>query len=477
MKKKKIYIASFLLLVNLILYYFDIQKKSSYLIKTERVLRNEKNEQEIINETNTTAIVQTQNIINTILSSSDKINEQKIKNRANEISNVEKNEVMNNSQNVNIISTIIDIHKKENNINMTNITNIKIEKNNNLTKIINQNKDSIIDIKINKTTKIKKIGVISADHNQNIGNNLLKYTMFIKLKEFGFEPEIIGYLRPRNNISFLNKTINIRCIKKSFREIKRDDYDILMVNSDQVWRKTNLNYLDVGFLRFASNWNIRKFIYGASFGVDNWIYYRYEETIIKRLLRNFTGISVREEGLKEMVEDYLNISPTLVVDPTILIDKKYYLDLIKNYKNEYTSRDNYIFVYSIDKIPLMESFIKKSVKALKCIVYNCTMNDNDYVQRFIYGIYNSKAVITNSFHGVIFSIIFKKPFVAFNPKEKGNERFNTLKYVYGLKKRIVSENNPPKISLLTGPFNVDMKIFDDLRSKSIDYLKKNLEIN
>ena len=207
---------------------------------------------------------------------------------------------------------------------MTNITNINIEKNINLTKIINQNKAGIFDIKINKTTKIKKIGVISADHNQNIGNNLLKYAMFIKLKEFGFEPYIIGYLRPRNNISFLNKTINIRFIKKSFREIKRDDYDILMVNSDQVWRKTNLNYLDVGFLRFASNWNIRKFIYGASFGMDNWIYYRYEETIIKRLLRNFTGISVREEGLKEMVEDYLNISPTLVVDPTILIDKKYY---------------------------------------------------------------------------------------------------------------------------------------------------------
>jgi len=374
-------------------------------------------------------------------------------------------------------TNISNISKLDNISNMTNITNINIEKNINLTKIINQNKAGIFDIKINKTTKIKKIGVISADHNQNIGNNLLKYAMFIKLKEFGFEPYIIGYLRPRNNISFLNKTINIRFIKKSFREIKRDDYDILMVNSDQVWRKTNLNYLDVGFLRFASNWNIRKFIYGASFGMDNWIYYRYEETIIKRLLRNFTGISVREEGLKEMVEDYLNISPTLVVDPTILIDKKYYLDLIKNYKNEYTSRDNYIFVYSIDKIPLMESFIKKSVKALKCIVYNCTMNDNDYVQRFIYGIYNSKAVITNSFHGVIFSIIFKKPFVAFNPKEKGNERFNTLKYVYGLKKRIVSENNPPKISLLTGPFNVDMKKFDDLRSKSIDYLKKNLEIN
>ena len=84
----------------------------------------------------------------------------------------------------------------------------------------------------------------------------------------------------------------------------------------------------------------------------------------------------------------------------------------------------------------MQSFIKESAETLNYKIYNCTMNDNDYLQKFIYGIYNSKAVITNSFHGIIFSIIFKKPFVAFNPQSRGNERFNTLKSVYGLKKEL-----------------------------------------
>ena len=92
--------------------YLHFEKKSSDLIKTERVLRNKKNEQEIINETNTTAIVQTQNIINTILSSSDKINEKKIQNRENEISNVEKNEVMNNSGYQNNIILNLPIKEK-----------------------------------------------------------------------------------------------------------------------------------------------------------------------------------------------------------------------------------------------------------------------------------------------------------------------------------------------------------------------------
>ena len=124
----------------------------------------------------------------------------------------------------------------------------------------------------------------------------------------------------------------------------------------------------------------------------------------------------------------------------------------------------------------MELFIKESVQKLKYKLYNCSVYDKDSIEKFIYGIYNSKAVITNSFHGVLFSIIFKKPFVAFNPENRGNERFNTLKDVYGLQKRIVSKNNQPNISLLTGPFDVDMKVFDDLRSKSIDYLKTNLKI-
>lgn len=300
--------------------------------------------------------------------------------------------------------------------------------------------------------------------------------MFVKLKEFGFEPDLIGYLMPGNNISFLNKTTKIRIIENSYKEIKRNDYDLLMVSSDQVWRKGNYFYLDVGFLKFSHNWNIKKFIYGASMGLDFWAFERNEDRVLKHLLKEFTGVSVREEGTIRLVENKLNIKPTLVIDPTLLIDKKYYLNLIKDYKNEYNSKDNYIFVYELEEMQSMELFIKESVQKLKYKLYNCSVYDKDSIKKFIYGINNSKAVITNSFHGILFSIIFKKPFVAFNPENRGNERFNTLKDVYGLQKRIVSKNNKPNISLLTGPFDVDMKVFDDLRSKSIDYLKKNLEI-
>jgi len=51
------------------------------------------------------------------------------------------------------------------------------------------------------------------------------------------------------------------------------------------------------------------------------------------VLKEFSGVSVREEGTIRLVEKKLNIKPILVIDPTLLIDKKYYLNLIKDYKN------------------------------------------------------------------------------------------------------------------------------------------------
>jgi len=327
----------------------------------------------------------------------------------------------------------------------------------------------------NKYCKIK-IGIISEHFSQNIGNNLLKYAMFIKIKELGFEPQIVGHLIRGNNISELNKSINIRLINSSFSEINKNDYDILMVNSDQVWRKGNLFCFDIGFLNFSKNWNITKFIYGASLGSETWRYGRNENVVIKELLKQFKGISVREKGTIKLVQNHFNITPILVADPTLLIDKKYYLDLIKDYKNEFFVNESYIFAYNVERMLPMEIFIRESAEMLNYEFYICNTYDKDYLKKFIYGIYNCKAVITNSYHGILFSIIFGKPFVAFNPKHRGNDRFKTLKEVFGLQKRIVSEKNPPNISLLIEPLDIDMNIIDKLKKQSNNYLNKILGV-
>ena len=80
-----------------------------------------------------------------------------------------------------------------------------------------------------------------------------------------------------------------KIIKKSFNEINKNDYDCLMDNSDQTWRKSDIFFYDFAFLHFAKNWNISIFIYGASLGYDYWTFTKTDEKIAKECLNKFKG--------------------------------------------------------------------------------------------------------------------------------------------------------------------------------------------
>ena len=195
----------------------------------------------------------------------------------------------------------------------------------------------------------------------------------------------------------------------------------------------------------------------------------------KKLLKNFTGISVREIGTVKYVKQYLNMSAIYVLDPTMLIDKKYYLDIIKDYKKSIKKTD-YILTYKLDNIYNMEKFINITKKELKYNIYDIQLNDEDYIEKFLSGIYNCKAVITNSYHGLLLLIIFNKIFVVFVNKNRGNERFNTIKEVYGIKDRFFDIYENPRIDLLLTPLKVNYTIINYFRNISIKYLKENLKI-
>jgi polysaccharide pyruvyl transferase WcaK-like protein len=297
------------------------------------------------------------------------------------------------------------------------------------------------------------------------------------LKELGFIPYIIGTHLLNLDITFLKKNTNCRIINQNFTEIKRNDYDILMINSDQTWRKFDKHFYDYGFLKFAENWNIPKFVYGASIGYDYWKLTKKDENMAKVLLKNFTGISVRENGSIPLIEQHLGIRPLFVLDPTLLIDKKYYLNLIRNYKSNINKKENYIFSYLLIKENNTINFIKKACKQLKYKNYQVEVEDQNSILKFIYEISNSKAVITNSFHGTIFSIIFNKPFISFIFKGSPKERLYTLKHIFNFEKRIIEYNEHPDINLLKTPLNINETYMELMKKQSINYLKKNLKIS
>ena len=119
--------------------------------------------------------------------------------------------------------------------------------------------------------------------------------MHVKLTELGYKPYIVTTNNKKVNITFLNQTTNM-VIVKNYSDIKEKDFDILLVNSDQTWRKWDIYFYDYGFLKFAGNWNKLKFVYGASLGFDYWDFNKEEEEIIRPLIHKFTETSVREQG-------------------------------------------------------------------------------------------------------------------------------------------------------------------------------------
>ena len=225
----------------------------------------------------------------------------------------------------------------------------------------------------------------------------------------------------------------------NFSEIKEKDYNILIVNSDQTWRKWNTDFYDIAFLRFAKDWNVPKFIYATSIGFNKWSFNKTDENLAKILLKNFTGISVREKSLIEFIKKHLGFKAVYVLDPTLLIEKKYYLKIIEKYKNGVNLNNNYLFTYRINHTILknaMNSLISKAQKKFGYALYNADRNDGEYIETFLYGIKNCKAVVTDSFHGTVFSIIFNKPFITF--KRKNDERLKTLGNLLGIQKRILN---------------------------------------
>ena len=120
----------------------------------------------------------------------------------------------------------------------------------------------------------------------------------------------------------------------------------------------------------------------------------------------------------------------------------------------------------------MDNFINIARKELKYKIYNLNLYVNDSVEKFLSGIYYCKAVITNSFHATIFSIIFNKPFITFRTND--DERLDSLKKSLYLNNRILEYTEIPDLNLLKNSPTINETNLNSLKIKSFDYLKKNL---
>ena len=349
--------------------------------------------------------------------------------------------------------------------------------------IVYYNTDKLTNVKAN-TNKIKRVGVVNLPLGLNVGNILVKYSMFKILEQLGVNSTIIIPKIGRFNftLSFLKETINshLLFVGINFTELFENDFDYIMVNSDETWQCDfgTIACYNIALLKFAENWKAKKFIYAASKGRYNWPFKNYDKSLIKNLLQNFSGISFREKGMVKILEDNIGLKSQFVLDPTFLLNREYYLNIIKNNKYNELPKDKFIFIYQLDKNACISRIIKKVSETFNFQLIYLPFREKNFIEKFILYLNNSHAVITDSFHGTVFSIIFNKPFISFVNKGRGKVRFYSLKSVFDLKNRIVepSSSSNIDINLLIKPLVINHTEFNEFKKFSINYLKRQLDI-
>ena len=244
------------------------------------------------------------------------------------------------------------------------------------------------------------------------------------------------------------------------------DYDLVVVGSDQVFRiKMMKSRADAFFLRFLPE-SCRRVAYAASFGVDYWEGADDPEftSKIRGALEQFESISVRESSGVQICKETFDLDVTHVLDPTLLIGREYFDQIIEDAVVEICAPDWSMHCISEDApfIADVPSLALKFNKSLKDIYYKHVKRWPlpshavfSLVPEWLAYIRETKELVfTDSFHGVCFCILFEKDFLVFTSKDKGPGRMTSLLGMLGLEDRICSDEET-LLSAMSGSFSID----------------------
>lgn len=357
---------------------------------------------------------------------------------------------------------------------------------------------------------MKKIGIITIIDNNNYGNRLQNYALQNFLKNMNQEVYTLRNDRWSNNRhSIMNqfkhiilkikqfKSVNKKrrerffefnekiFFSKEFIDIKNytkycNNYDYLIVGSDQVWNPNGNGYRDFTEVQLLEGIeNKKKISYAASFGVNKLS--DEQKKYSKNKLLNFNYISVREYDGKKIIENLTNRTDVQVlVDPTMLLTAEEWDKVAK--KPEQLKKDKYILNYFLGELSEnRKKEIERIAKENDCEIINILDKSSPFYQtgpsEFLYLEKNAFLICTDSFHSSVFAILYNRPFIVFEREdslEKMNSRIDTLLKKFKLQDRefkgtITQEN-------LKHDYREAYEILENEREKAMNFLKKALDI-
>ena len=362
------------------------------------------------------------------------------------------------------------------------------------------------------------IGLLSYHKNYNYGWNLQCYALMTVLKSMGHDVTLIDK-RKFHNLTFygrIKRVIKTVCniLPLSGKRISYEEkqerrghkvetffekyinpktgtitgrggykslphFDAFVVGSDQVWRKKLVNPLVDYFFGFV-DYSAVLISYAASFGID---YAEYSEEEVKRcgqLIEKFKAVSVRESSGVKLIKDVYkwHCNPVVMPDPTLLLSYHDYDNII----GAPTGKSSGLFCYILDMTPDKEKTMEKISAAYSLNPYVISLDEEKKayppVEKWLRSFREAEFVFTDSFHGCVFSLIFRKPFIAYGNARRGLARFTSLLDTFEQPERLIlSSADIDRLDF------AKMRIIDhdkintiqnNLREKALDFLSSNL---
>lgn len=361
----------------------------------------------------------------------------------------------------------------------------------------------------------QRIGLLTLPLNANFGGIIQAVSLSEVLRQYGHEVVLLDRRRPvkawqklvmpllaaipfqdfrgfrsmersrRLHRSFINAHFEGRSsVLRSSPEIRRAaselKLDAVVVGSDQVWRLTYMHPDAVAdfFLGFINDSRTRRIAYAASFGVGSWEYPdRIEE--IAPLLGKFDAVSVREASGVTICDAVFGRGDAAhVLDPTLLIEPEFHRRLSSDIPAAPSPDGRRMaFFYMLDNPDIRSaalSALGPGYAAAELTLKDAhTITLPQWVSRFR----DADFVVTDSFHGTVFAIIFRKPFFSVVNHGRGADRFTSLLGQLGLEDRLISPDNSVEIeALVARPIDYDEvhRLLDDLRRDSTEFLERAL---
>lgn len=335
-----------------------------------------------------------------------------------------------------------------------------------------------------------KVGILTFQFADNYGAVLQCFALSEACKKYGAEVRVIDYLPEKmvTKKSRIKKMLLPKGFEKKFEQFRKTHFhrmsvkescDMILVGSDQVWNAGITEYDDFWILPRMKYKRLCS--YAASFG-KNQLSER-EQKFLKEHKEDFErydSITVREKAGQEFLEK-LQVKAKTVCDPTILFynEPKVYEKLAE--KSEYQTAGEYILVYSLEHSQKLDEMIRKVKRETgKKVIALHPMNDNlqmcdEFVKDasvydFLKLIKNADYVLTNSFHGLAFSYIFRKKVYCVHHSSLSSRQSELME-----QSGFVFENCEENVYFIdTCQVSESMQSFVENSQKSLEFMVKGL---